>query len=203
MRRARRCSPRSPCASAAELEPLLTAFAAALLGGWADRSQRVAALLSARGRPGAVVVALIFAAAGNCVASAFAGSLLRREVSPHAATLLLAVALAFAGVAGLIGEAPKPPTRRGGPFLSSLAALVAAGWGDKTQYLVAALALYWNSFLPVAAAAWVAGVAVCLPAAVGGEAFVRAAPVKPLRILFGLLFLIAAAIVAVTALGLV
>jgi putative Ca2+/H+ antiporter (TMEM165/GDT1 family) len=185
------------------LEPLLTAFAAALLGGWADKSQRVAAALSARGRPGAVVAALLLAAAVNSGASALAGSLLRREVSPHAATLLLAVALAFAGVAGLIGEDPKEPTRRRGPFLSALAALFAAGWGDKTQYLVAALALYWNSFLPVAAAAWAATVAICLPAAVGGDAFVRAAPLKALRILFGLLFLAAAAIVAVTGLGLV
>jgi putative Ca2+/H+ antiporter (TMEM165/GDT1 family) len=185
------------------LEPLLTAFAAALLGGWADKSQRVAALLSARGRPGAVVAALLLATGVNSLASAFAGSLVRREVSPHAATLLLAVAFAFAGVAGLIGEAPKEPPRRGGPFLSALAAFVAAGWGDKTQYLVAALALYWNSFLPVAAAAWLASVAVCLPAAAGGEGFARAAPLKPLRILFALLFLAAAATILVSALGLV
>lgn len=184
------------------MEPLLTTFAAALLGGWADKSQRVAALLSARGRPGAVAAALILAAAANSLASAFAGSLLRREVSPHAATLLLAVALAFAGVAGLIGEAPREPARRGGPFLSAFSALLAAGWGDKTQYLVAVLALYWNSFLPVAAAACLASIAVSLPAAVGGETFVRTAPLKPLRLLFGLLFLVAGAAVLVTALGL-
>ena len=185
------------------MEPLLTAFVAALLGGWADKSQRVAALLSARGRPGLVVAALLLAAAINSGVSAFAGSLLRREVGPHAATLLLAVALAYAGVAALIGEGSKEPTRRGGPFLSALAALLAAGWGDKTQYLIAALALYWNSFLPVAAAAWLAGVAVCLPAALGGETFVRTAPLKALRILFGLLFLVAGGAVAVSGLGLV
>jgi putative Ca2+/H+ antiporter (TMEM165/GDT1 family) len=185
------------------LEPLLTAFVAALLGGWADKSQRVAALLSARGRPGLVVAALLLAVAINCGVSAFAGSLLRREVGPHAATLLLAVALAYAGVAGLIGEGAKDPTRRGGPFLSALGGLLTAGWGDKTQYLIAALALYWNSFLPVAVAAWLASVAVCLPAAVGGETFVRKAPMKALRILFGLLFLGFGAGVAVAGLGLV
>jgi len=185
------------------LEPLLTTFVAALLGGWADKSQRVAALLCARSGAGIVVAALLLAAAANSFASALAGSLLRRELTVTASALLLAVALAFAGVAGLIGEAPKTPGRRGGPFLSALVALLAAGWGDRTQYLVAALALYWNSFLPVAAAAWLATVAVCLPAAAGGDAFVRAAPLKALRILFSLLLLIAGAAVAVTSLGLV
>lgn len=185
------------------MEPLLTAFAAALLGGWADKSQRVAALLRARSGAAPVVAALTLAVAVNSFASALAGSLLRRELTPTAAALLLAIALAFAGIAGLIGESPKPPKRRGGGFLTALVALLGAGWGDKTQYVVAALAAYYGSLLPVALAAFAGTVAVALPAAVGGDAFVRAAPMKPLRFLFAALFLVAAAIVAVNALRLV
>jgi putative Ca2+/H+ antiporter (TMEM165/GDT1 family) len=185
------------------LEPLLTAFAAALTGGWADKSQRVAALLRARSGAGMLVAALLLAAAVNSLVSALAGSLLRRELTSTAAALLLAIALAFAGIAGLIGEAPKPPKGRGGGFLAALVALLGAGWGDKTQYVVAALAAYYDSLLPVAAAAFAGTVAVTLPAAMGGEAFVRAAPMKALRFLFAALFLVAAAVVAVNALRLV
>lgn len=185
------------------MEALLTAFVAALLGGWADRTQKVAALLRARFTPAPVVAALVLAAAMNSAAAAFAGSLLRLEISLHAAALLLAVALAFAGVAGLIGEGAKPPRARGGPFIGSLVALTGAGWGDKTQYLTGALAAYYGSFVPVAAAAFVGTVAVALPAALAGEAFERTAHVRPLRILFAILFLVAGAAVLVNALGLV
>ena len=86
------------------MEPLLTAFAAALLGGWADKTQAVAAMLAERYRSRVLLPALILAVAANSAASAIGGSLLRLEISAHAAALLLAVALAFAGVAGLIGR---------------------------------------------------------------------------------------------------
>jgi putative Ca2+/H+ antiporter (TMEM165/GDT1 family) len=185
------------------LEPLLTAFVAALLGGWGDKTQGVAARLADRYRARALLPALVIAVAGNSLASAFAGTLLRREVTPNAATLLVAIALLFAGVAGLIGEKPKAPKERGGPFLASLAALLGAGWGDKTQYVVAALAAYWDSFLPVACAACAATLAVTLPAAAGGEAFARAAPLRSLRIVAAGLFLLAGVGVLVTALHLV
>jgi putative Ca2+/H+ antiporter (TMEM165/GDT1 family) len=185
------------------LEPLLTAFVAALLAGWGDKTQAVAAMLSERYRPRAVLPALVIVVAANSLASAFAGTLLRLEVSANAAALLLTIALLFAGVAGLIGEKPKPPRTRGGPFLASLLALGGAGWGDKTQYVIAALAAYWNSFLPVAAAAFLGTLAVTLPAAAGGEAFARAAPLKSLRLIFGALFVLMGAAVLVTTLRLV
>lgn len=185
------------------MEPLLTAFAAALLGGWADRSQRVAAMLRARYGTTTVIVALAAAVAANSLAAAVAGSLLRRELTLNGAALLLAVALAFAGVAALIGESPRAPKPRGGALLTSLLALAGAGWGDKSQYVVAALAAYYGSFPPVAAAAFAGTFTVALPAAVGGEAFVRAAPMTTLRILAAGLFLLAAAIVTLNALRLV
>jgi putative Ca2+/H+ antiporter (TMEM165/GDT1 family) len=185
------------------LEPLLTAFVAGLLGGWADKTQRVAALLRERFAAGPVTAALIVAAALNSLAAAFAGTLIRLEISLNAGSLLLAIALLFAGVAGLIGEKPKPPRARGGALLASLGAMTAAGWGDKTQYLTAALAAYYGSFLPVAAAAFLGTVAVALPAALGGKAFDRAVPLRPVRIACAALFLLAGAIVLVNALGLV
>lgn len=184
------------------MEPIVTAFVAAILGGWADKTQAVAAILAERFRPPAVAAALLLAVAVNSTAAAFAGTLLRREVTPYAASLLLAIALLFAGAAGLIGEKAKPPKARGGAFAGSLHALLAAGWGDKTQYLVAALATYYDSFAPVAAAAFAGTIVVTLPA-LGGADFHRAAPLKPLRILFAALFLIAGAIVLVRVLGLV
>lgn len=184
------------------MEPLLTAFVAALLGGWADKTQRLSATLSARYRPAPVLAALLIVAAVNSTISAFAGILVRRETSPHAAALLLVVALVFAGVAGLIGEAPKAPKPRGGAFTSALVALGSAGWGDKTQYVTAALAAYYDSFLPVAAAAFAGTLAVALPAALGGGAFERAAPLTAVRILAAVLFLLAGALMLVNTLGL-
>jgi putative Ca2+/H+ antiporter (TMEM165/GDT1 family) len=186
------------------VEPLLIAFAAALLGGWADKTQCVAADLSARtGKPGTVAVALLIVVLANSVVAAVAGTLLRLEVSLHAAALLLAVALAFAGVAGLIGEAPKRPKERGGAFFTALLALAGAGWGDKTQYVIAALAAYYADAPLIAGGAFAGSVAVSLPAALAGAAFARSAPVKPLRIVFAAVFLIAAVIVTLNTLRLV
>jgi len=185
------------------LEPLVTAFAAALLGGWADKSQRVGAMLRERYGTVTILSALALTAAANSLVAAYAGMALRREVTAGAAALLLAVALGFAGVAGLIGEAPKPPKPRGGGFLTSLVAFARAGWGDKTQYVVAALAAYYDTAFPVAAAAFAGTLVVVVPAAGGGDAFVRAVPMTALRILAASLFLATAAIVAVNALRLV
>lgn len=185
------------------MEPILTAFVAALLAGWADKTQALAVLLRDRYRAAPVLAALLVAAAVNSVAAAFAGTLLRREVTPGAAALLLAIALLFAGVAGLLAEKPKALKPRGGALPTSLLSLLAAGWGDKTQYVVAALAAYWSSFAPVAAAAFVGTVAVALPGVIGGDAFARAAPVKLLRILFAALFLLAGGAVLVNTLDLV
>src|SRR4051794_24540570 len=86
-RRARLCLPRSPSGSAAELDALLTAFLAAALGEWGDKSQLAAALLAARyGKPGAVLAGISLAALANSALAAFGGALIHAEIVPRAAS---------------------------------------------------------------------------------------------------------------------
>ncbi len=122
-------------------------------------------------------------------------------ITLRAISLLVALALVFAGIAGLIR--PKPyqsaGTSRAGPFLVAAASFFVLEFGDKTQFLTFALAAQFDAFL-LAAAGATAGVMVSsLPAALLGEGLVKAAPLKGIRIGLGILFLAIGLVVGVSA----
>ena len=188
------------------MEPLLTTFLAAGLAEWGDKTQLLVAALAARfGRTREILIAAALAALANAFIASAGGVLLNQFVTLRAASLLVAVALLFAGVAGLISRtAPEGPAGPGRVFvLTAALALFAADLGDKSQFLTLALAARYDS-LVLAGFGAAAGIMVAsVPAAVLGAALPRTLPLKPLRIGIALLFLLVGFIVAVSALRLV
>ena len=188
------------------MDALLTSFVAAALGEWGDKTQLLVIALAARYRRPWPILAGIFAAAlANSAIAAFGGTLVHGMITLRAISLLVALALVFAGVAGLIR--PKPyesaGTSRAGPFLVAAASFFVLEFGDKTQFLTFALSAQFNAFALAAAGATAGVMASSLPAALLGDRLARAAPLKAIRIGLGILFLLVGLIVGVNALRLV
>lgn len=187
------------------MDALLTAFIAAALGQWGDKSQWLVASLSARyGRPRALLAGAAVAAIANSLIAAIGGSLLHGAITPRAISLLLAMALAFAAVEGLLGRRPKPMAEgwRTGPFVAAATCFFLLGFADKRQFVTATLAGQFNAPLLAAAGAAAGTIVSTLPAAWLGESFERTLPVRAIRIAVAILFLVTAFILAINALRL-
>lgn len=188
------------------MEALLFSFVAAALGEWGDKTQLLVIALAVRYRRPLPILAGIFVAAlANSLIAAFGGALVHAMITPRAASLLIAVALVFAGVAGLIR--PKAyqsaGTSRAGPFLVTAASFFVLEFGDKTQFLTFAIATQFNA-LALAAAGATAGIMVSsVPAALIGDGLAKATPLKGVRIGLGVLFLAIGLFVGISALRLV
>ena len=185
------------------MDALLTAFVAAALAEWGDKTQLLVALLAAATRrPGRVLAGLFLALAASNALAAAAGTVIAGMVTIRAMTLLVALALLFAGVAGLIRREVKEaaPARWlvAGAFVLCLAAEI----GDRTQFLTFALAGRFGSAPLTAAGATAGALAACLPAALLGERLRETVPMRPLRYAIAGAFLVAGFLVAVSALQL-
>src|SRR5437868_2634509 len=185
------------------MEALVTSFVAALLAGWSDKTQLVAAMLGEQARrPWLTAVGLILALAASNVIAALAGVYVAQLINLRAATLLTALALLFAGASGLIRRRrPKPATMKL-PLLTAFILGLAAELGDRTQFLTFALAGRFDSAPFAAAGATAGALAACLPAFFLGEELQKTAPLRVIRYIGAALFLIAGFIVAVQALRL-
>lgn len=185
------------------MDALLTAFVAAALAEWGDKTQLVVVMLAAATRrPGQVLAGLLLAAlAGNAVA-ALLGVYIADMLTIRAMTLMTALALLFAGAFGLIRRKPPAPASIRLPLLTAFILCLAAELGDRSQFLTFALAGRFDS-APLAAAGATAGIlAACVPAALLGDRLATAVPIRAIRYVGAALFLIAGFIVAVKALQL-
>jgi Ca2+/H+ antiporter, TMEM165/GDT1 family len=187
------------------LEPLLTTFIAAALAEWGDKTQLLVVALAARyRRPGPILAGVAVAALANALIAAFGGTLINGFITLRAISLLLALALIFAGVGGLIGG--KRPdmgaTWKTGPFLTTAGCFFLLEFGDKTQFLTLSLAAQFDSFLLAAFAATAGVTAASMVPAVLGGAFEARVPVKAIRLVVASLFLLVGFVVAVNALQL-
>ena len=188
------------------MEALLTTFVAAALAEWGDKTQLLVVALAARyGRAGPILLGVAAAALANSMIAAAGGVLVNGYIVLRAISLLIAVALLFAGIAGLMGgKAPETGRDWGrGPFLTAAAGFFVLEFGDKTQFLTFALAAQFNSFALAAAGATAGIIVSCAPAAVLGPELGRHVPLKAVRIGVGILFLLVGLIVAINALRLV
>ena len=186
------------------MDALLTAFVAAALAEWGDKTQLVVAMLAATTRrPATVFAGLFLAALASNAAAAIAGIHIADTITIRAMTLMVALALLFAGASGLLRRKPPPPAPPRRLLLASaVILLLAAEFGDRTQFLTFALAGRFDS-APLAAAGATAGtLAACLPAALLGDRLATAVPLRAIRYSVAALFLIAGFVVAVQALQL-
>ena len=186
------------------MDALLTAFVAALLAEWGDKTQLLVAMLAATTRkPGRILAALALAALASNLAAAYAGVFVAGTITIRAMTLMVALALLFAGLSGLIRRKPPAPSApKRLLILSAAILLLAAEFGDRTQFLTFALAGRFDS-APLAAAGATAGtLAACLPAALLGDKLGEALPLRAIRYGVAGLFLVAGFLAAVNALQL-
>jgi len=185
------------------MEALVTAFVAAFLAEWGDKTQLIAAMLAATTRrPGQVLAGLFLAALASNVIAAIAGVFIAHSITIRAMTLMVALALLFAGLSGLLQRRPPTPATLRLPILTAFILCLAAEFGDRTQFLTFALAGRFAS-APLAAAGATAGIlAACLPAVVLGEKLREVVPLRAIRYAVAALFLVAGFIAAVKALQL-
>jgi Ca2+/H+ antiporter, TMEM165/GDT1 family len=188
------------------LDALLSSFLAAALGEWGDKTQLLVIALAARYRRPLPILAGVFVAAlANSLIAAFGGTFAHDMITLRAISLLIAVALVFAGVAGLIR--PKPyesaGTSRAGPFLVACASFFVVEFGDKTQFLTFAISAQFDAFALAAAGATAGVMAANVPAALMGEGLARSVPLKGLRLGLGALFVAIGLFVGINALRLV
>ena len=187
------------------MEALLPSFIAAALAEFGDKTQLVMlALATSSRRPGSVLAGLAAAILVSNLVAAYAGTLIHDAITLRAGSLFLALALGYAGVAGLIGVKPPKPIATGKLPLALVAfiCLLAGELGDKTQFLTAGFAVRFDSLLLVSFAA-AAGVLV---ANIFVLALARSAvrlPLVPLRMGSALLLLLSAVLVALDALRLI
>jgi putative Ca2+/H+ antiporter (TMEM165/GDT1 family) len=188
------------------LDALLTTLVAAFLAEWGDKTQLLVIALAARfQRPGAVLAAVVLAALGNSIIAAVGGSLLSSVITLRAVSLLVALALIFAGGAALVRD--KTPdmgrTWRVGAFLTTLGCFFLLEFGDKTQFVTAGLAAQFTAPAFAAAGATVGIAAANAPAALLGDGLAKALPLRAIRLGIGILFLLIGLFVAVSALRLI
>lgn len=187
------------------MEPLLTSFVAALLAEWGDKTQLLVAALAARyARPLPVIAGVLTAALANSALAAFGGTLIHGLITPRAVSLLVGMSLVFAG-AGAFLRAKTPDmgaTSRLGAFFTTAGCFFLLEFGDKTQFVTAALAAQYDALALTAAGASAGILASNLPAAVLASRFAGALPLRGIRLGVGGLFLIAGLIVALNALRL-
>lgn len=188
------------------MDALLTTFLAAVLAEFGDKTQLLAIALAARYRKaGAVLAGIAVAALANNLLAAAGGVLISGMITLRAISLLVAVALIFAAIAGLIRQ--EDPSEMGstwktGAFVTSAACFFLLEFGDKTQFLTVALAAQYDSLLLASAGATAGVVVANLPAALLANRMREAVPLKRIRIGISALFLFVGFIVAVNALRL-
>lgn len=188
------------------MEALLTTFVAAALAEWGDKTQLLVAAFAVRfGRPASILVGVGVAALANALSAAAGGALLHDLITLRALGLLVALALMFAAIGGF-GRAKQPELGAGwrsGALLTTAGCVFLLEFGDKTQFLTAALAARYDSFLLAAVGAAAGVVAASIPAALLADRFARLKALHPLRIGIAGLFLLTGFVVAINALRLI
>jgi len=125
-------------------------------------------------------------------------------LSPNARDLLLAVALFSGGITAF--WPPKPANQRdwrGGAFLSSLIAVGVLGFGDRMQFVTAALATRSATPALAAVGATLGALAVNIPAILLGDRALRRLPTTAIRLIAATLLTAVGAVQGLAALRLI
>jgi putative Ca2+/H+ antiporter (TMEM165/GDT1 family) len=188
------------------MEALFTSFLAAALAEWGDKTQLLVVALAIRFRePLPILAGVAVGALANALLAAFGGTIIHDLITVRAISLLVAVALVYSGIAGL--AASKPPAIgqnwKTGPVVTAAGAFFLVEFGDKTQFLTAAIAAQYDSLVFAALGATLGVLAASAPAALLGGRLPSVLPMKALRIGIAGLFLLLGFIVAVNALRLI
>jgi putative Ca2+/H+ antiporter (TMEM165/GDT1 family) len=187
------------------MDVILTTFLAGLLAEWGDKTQLLVVALALRFRqPLPILAGVALGALANALIAAGGGVFIHGMITVRAVSLLVALALVFAGVAGLISQnAPDMASDwKSGALVTTTACFFLLEFADKTQFLTFALAAQFNSLVLAGLGATCGVVAANAPAAFLADRLPAIVPLKPLRLGIAALFLVGGFIVAVNALRL-
>lgn len=171
-----------------------------------DKTPWLAALLADRLRaPGLVIAAAAFALAVNYALGVVGGLMVGALLTPEARLLLLALALVLAGL-GTAFRDKAPDDLAGwrvGRGVTAFAGLFIMVFGDRMQFIVAALAA--RSVLPWAAmvGATAGALAVTGFAALNGERAWRALPLRAVRLATAGVLTVAGVVMGLSAVALI
>ncbi|MGQ0778031.1 MAG: TMEM165/GDT1 family protein [Pseudonocardiales bacterium] len=189
-----------------ELTPLLLAFALVLPAELPDKTMVATLLLSARYRPGPVLLGVSMAFAVQCVIAVAFGSVL--TLLPDRLVAVVVCVMFAVGAVLLLrgsihasdvraGDEPSVGVGVGEPSAASpgwrvtalsFGVLFAAEWGDASQFAVAALTARYGEPLSVGLGGWLALVTVAVLAVVVGTRFVARLPTQWLQRIAGAVF---------------
>jgi putative Ca2+/H+ antiporter (TMEM165/GDT1 family) len=177
------------------MDAFLTSTAVVALAEIGDKTQLLAILLATRFRkPWPIVAGILFATLANHFLAALVGQ--------QVASLLdgqwfrLAVAVSFIAMAAWtlvpdkLDDEDGPKPARFGAFLTTLVAFFLVEMGDKTQIATIALGAQFNAVLAVMAGTTLGMMIANVPAVFLGNAIVERVPLKTVRIVAALLFLV-------------
>jgi putative Ca2+/H+ antiporter (TMEM165/GDT1 family) len=116
----------------------------------------------------------------NALLAAAGGMLVHGFITLRATSLLVAVAMIYAGVAGLI--APKKPDLaenwKTGPFVTTAVCFFLLEFGDKTQFITFGVSAQYGAMLLAAAGATLGVLASSAPAVLIGPQLDRMVPAR-------------------------
>ncbi|MDF0545675.1 TMEM165/GDT1 family protein [Sphingobium sp. H39-3-25] len=185
------------------MDALLLALLGCLACELGDRSQLLNLALATRFRHhGALLAGLAIAAAANAAFSAIAGGLLATLISPDARLLFLGLALLFAGIA-MLTPAKAPDTLSGwrtGPLLTSALGLFILGFGETSQLLVAAIAARTADPVTAGIGGALGAIAAGAPVILMRGRYFMLLPLRAIRRMGAMLFILVAAWLAMEAL---
>jgi len=187
------------------MEALVPAFLLALLSQPGDRPPLLAAILADRtNRPLTILLAAALAHAGGNIVAALFGATLTPSLTPEAKSLLLAIALLFAGATGFwTSRLPSRLERwRLGSFATALLGLFILAFGERTQFFTLALSTGGEPWF-AAAGATIGATIVSGAALILGESAWIALPLRWVRIATAAVFLCAGLVIALGALRLI
>ena len=184
----------------------MAALVAALLIQASDRTPWAAAALGDRfaDHRGAVIAASALALAIGNALGVVGGMLIAPALSPNAGDLLLAAALVSGGVSAFWPiKRAKPRGWRGGAFTVSLLTIAMLGFGDRLQFVTAALATRSETPALAAVGATIGALAIVIPAILLGERALRRLPTAAIRLVATALLTVFGAVQGLIALRLI
>jgi putative Ca2+/H+ antiporter (TMEM165/GDT1 family) len=143
------------------MDALVPAFIAVILSEMGGKVQKGAHAYGMQGGKGGVFAALMLSSAVYYAISVIAGMIISTYITPNPKTLLLAMALVFAGVPMALRAKPVAATKGG--FAGSVNYFVTKQFGDASAFILLAIVARTN--MPgLALAGGLAGVAVAAAA---------------------------------------
>ncbi|MES2174212.1 MAG: TMEM165/GDT1 family protein [Pseudomonadota bacterium] len=187
------------------MDALLIALLGCLLGEIGDKSQLLVLALATRyNRNGAVIAGIVVAAVANAFITAFAGAWIGPMLGADARLLFMALSVLFLG-AGLFWPASAPDPLAGWPtgaFLTTALGLFILGFGDGPQFLILGIATRTADPILAGIGGAIGVIVALVPVVLLRDRILAVLPLRAIRWTGGALLLLAGAVMALSATGL-